>query len=1006
MVRRSRRALALPLVLALAAPAGAQRLPFRSYGVRDGLPHGRVNQILQDRHGYLWFGTWEGLARFDGQRFVAYGTEDGLPNPVIDDLAEDGQGRLWVATHGGGVARLLDSRPAGPGGPAFAAQSLGAGPEADHVFSLRFDQAGALWCGTQVGFFSAAETPAGELQAQPRLLDQDAPHGALVFLGRSGGACLMTRGGVTRAVGAAPEPAPAGAEHGELIEVEQGGPGRWLVAFERALFELREPQDGGPLQWTLLPLELGPQQSIQALAADADVLWIGTNQGLIRRSQAGDVLLTTAQGLADDWVRCLALDRDGSLWIGTHAGEVCKLSRSPITSYGRSEGMAATEVLRVVETPAGRIFASTDGGGLFELLGERVARVPGTERAPFDRVHLRILCDRRGDWWLGTDEGLFFVPGPEPDVARARRLGEADGVPERPIFSEVREDELGRIWLAQDGPPTVLCLEPRPAGGWEVQRFALDATGQAARCFLRDRRGGMWLGTFDVLARLESGAFRPLAGCPGLPAPVVRPRCLFEDARGSLWVGLRFGGVSVSDAPEADPPRFVNFGHPEGLASETVWSVAEDGAGKIYLATSRGLVRLDRDTGSMRQYTSSEGLAGDVVNHLLRDRQGDLWAGTSGGLSRLDVDVAEERARPPPVFLERVLAAGEELPVPGRGTRSLSGVVLGPGPRNLTIGYVGLDFLGSRPLRYQYELQGIDAAWRAPTEQREVHYVGLAPGAYRFRVRAVGGDGVLSEQPAVLEFRVLAPLWRRGWFVALLGAAVVLGMLALHRWRIRQALAMERIRTQIATDLHDDVGSGLSQIAILSEVARREVGPDAARILGEQAELARSLRESMGEIVWAIDPHRDRLPDLVHRLRQVASELCSEPELALAFAAPPDEVIEAVGLTPNQRRHLLLFFKEALTNVVRHARASSVDVRIELALGRLRLSVRDDGVGFDAAGAPAGPGGRRGHGLASLARRAAELGGRLRLDSAPGRGTWIELDVPAGARRLFGKGPA
>ncbi len=193
---------------------------------------------------------------------------------------------------------------------------------------------------------------------------------------------------------------------------------------------------------------------------------------------------------------------------------------------------------------------------------------------------------------------------------------------------------------------------------------------------------------------------------------------------------------------------------------------------------------------------------------------------------------------------------------------------------------------------------------------------------------------------------------------------------------------------QIALDLHDEVGSGLAQIAILSEVGRRDATPATASLLAESAELARGLRSAMADIVWAVDPRQDRLVDLVRRMRQTAFNLLEADSLAVDFQAPPDGDLERVGLAPDRKRHLLLVFKETLTNVARHAAATRVDVALQLADGTLELEVRDDGCGFDPAARYAG------HGLGSLRQRAAEMGAALSIDSAAGRGTTVRLRVP------------
>jgi signal transduction histidine kinase len=326
--------------------------------------------------------------------------------------------------------------------------------------------------------------------------------------------------------------------------------------------------------------------------------------------------------------------------------------------------------------------------------------------------------------------------------------------------------------------------------------------------------------------------------------------------------------------------------------------------------------------------------------------------------------------------------------VPERGATSVAARTLAAGENTVLVEFTAPRFAAGRPVRFQYRLDGSDVDWSAPSEARSVDFARLAPGSYRLLVRAVEPEGGRASEAAEVAFTILPPVWQRWWFVAAVAAALAAAALALHRARVRRVLAMERVRRQIATDLHDDMGSGLSQVAILSEVARRGATPEAERVLTEVADLARAMRESMGDIVWAVDPRRDRLADLLLRMRQAAFNLLESSGVRVVWNAPAAEDVERVGLAPDVRRHLLLVFKEALTNVARHAEATTVRVDLLVEYGALRLSIADDGRGFDA--------GRDGEGtgLRSMRRRAEEMGAALEVESRLGAGTVVRLVLP------------
>jgi signal transduction histidine kinase len=297
-------------------------------------------------------------------------------------------------------------------------------------------------------------------------------------------------------------------------------------------------------------------------------------------------------------------------------------------------------------------------------------------------------------------------------------------------------------------------------------------------------------------------------------------------------------------------------------------------------------------------------------------------------------------------------------------------------------------------LRYQHQLEGVDRDWTT-TDARTIALAGAAPGSYRFLVRAVFADGTATD-PATVEFSVLAPVWQRRWFLALAAAGVCALAFAVHRSRVRRAIAVERVRSQIAADLHDGVGASLSRIAILSEVVRQQAQsalPNAMPALTAISDNARAVIDDMSDAVWFIDPQVDTLQQVVIRARAMAAELFDGQPIR--WAVETSDNAPDVPLGAEQRRHLYLIIKEALTNVLRHAQAASVVVLVTASEGRLRLEVTDDGVGLDGKANDGSPGPNGGHGLENMRRRASALGGTARIEShAPARGTTIVVDVP------------
>jgi ligand-binding sensor domain-containing protein/signal transduction histidine kinase len=1041
----------------------AQQLSIRRYDVGDGLAHSRVTSIYQDAKGYLWFGTWEGLSRFDGYRFVNYGTRDGLGNSVINTMVEDRQGHLWVGTNGSGVARFLDDpqesvvsgqgqKPTGNGQrttvktpatndqrpatrPKFVSFPVSDWSPANRVNAMLFDSTGVLWCATDAGLYRAAAGQPGDLKfeavvphrtvALPMAALADS-HGRLWFGVEND--LIEIVPGHSIIYGRADEVGQ------QLItSIVQDRQGRVLVANFSAVFEFVASTTAASRgRWQRLPVTLQSGQAVTSMAADATgALWIGTFKGLIRYQEHRQTIYTSDQGLSDNAIRVLREDREGNLWIGTENGGMCKLSSEMIFSFTRVEGLPNQFIYKVIVDRQGRVYAST-GEGVVQIVGDKAIPIPRSQFPPFNLIGSRLIQDRRGDWWVGTDQGLFRFQESELQLRHGQKVTSVDGISEMAIVS-IHEDAGGRVWISlMDGSlywvdpahPTPL---PSPGGGRNQGRGALwfqrippEAIAPLAGSpwMMGDRAGALWIGSHSLLGRLMNGSvvrFRPTAGLPD-----DNPRAFFQDSRGWLWIGLRYGGVSMTKDPTAEPPTFVNYSTENGLVSDQVLAIAEDDSGRMYFGTGRGLDRLDLRSGRLRHFSTADGLAGNQISHLEKDHDGTIWIATAKGLSRFNPRAELMVNRPPPVYLSRAQVAGEDLPLAETGATRLPELQLPAARNNLLVEYVGLEFQGEHGLRYQCKLEGVDADWGPPTERRSVNYAHLAPGSYRFLARAIDQQGLASAEPAVLAFRILPPMWQQWWFRLLAALVVMAAAYASYRYRVARLLELERVRTRIASDLHDDIGAGLSQMALLSEMAKYYIHLDPPRsmqIMTDVAGRCRELVDTMSDIVWSIDPRQDDLKKLMARVRQFASDVLEAKGIGWAFETPPQP--ERITLSPEQRRHLFLIFKEAVNNASRHARCTSVSMSLRVIGHQLSAEIRDNGCGFVADRgsqiAPACPAGkdrgsndparrpppaspmpppRQGHGLQNMRARAQELGGQLQVESAPGQGTRLILSVP------------
>ncbi|MCA1623861.1 MAG: histidine kinase [Acidobacteria bacterium] len=610
-----------------------------------------------------------------------------------------------------------------------------------------------------------------------------------------------------------------------------------------------------------------------------------------------------------------------------------------------------------------------------------------------ERVTLQAL---NGEWWLGTGDGIYRFP-PSDDfsqVKTARPLAvfrTKEPVAGYEQVFRIFEDSRGDIWASTTGSPNGLARWERAT---EIfLRNLADSPGlpssreDLARSFAEDRSGNVWIGFSTGLARYRDGHFSFFTSADGLPPGAVQ--YIYADSRGRLWLASARSGLVLVDNPEADRPTFTSYTTAEGLSSNSAAVVIEDLSGYIYVSTGRGLDRLHTETGRIKHFTTADGLVPGVIVAAFRDRQGALWFGGLKGISRLS-PAPEVPIVPPPIVITGLLVAGERKKISALGETAVSLPDLPASQNELQIEFVGLSFAPGEVLRYQYRLEGAADDWGPAVDQRTVNLANLAPGRYRFLVRAVNSDGVASTSPAAISFVVMRPLWQRWWSLALLALTGLLVAYALYRYRVSRLLEVANMRTRIATDLHDDIGANLTKIAILSEVAQHQLEQNTIRredkLFLSIADISRESVSSMSDIVWAINPKKDSLLDLTRRMRGYAEETLQQCGIRLKFEAPLAD--SDLKLDANTRRNIYLIFKESLNNIVRHSQASKVEVDLKIAGKELILQIRDNGKGFDTSQE------YDGNGLLSIKKRAADAGGSLQINSSDGAGTKIVLRAP------------
>ncbi len=983
----------------LCAPAvtvlPAEPLPLRHYSTSNGLVHNRVSALYSDSRGFLWICTDEGLARFDGRQFKTYTRQNGIPHIHVNGIVETRDGEYWIATDGG-VARFHPRNP----GKQFESFALGSAPEAQFVNGLAEDRDGSLLAGTNGGLFRIARGKSVQIEPLPVRADRypGAPAITRIRVDSSGRLWVGTEDGLllrTRHRDWVRLPLKLGPFPEFIEDIAFDAQGRPWAGTKHGAVRLRPDPDGPGARIDLVLTERDglPDPDVIAIwFSSVGRAWFGTMNGLAEWDpQRGRALRSyhRGDGLTDPSIYAITEDIAGNLWFGTRRGGALELLQLQIQTYGAAAGLVTSGDDVVLETAAGEICVAAIGDTQRPvecLEAGRFARafpkLPPSVTAWSTTSSQATLADRTGAWWISTGRGLFrFPPGPTGRLLPNRSF-DLRLFPGSMWARRLFEDRAGNIWIeTRQGDLSGLAKwDARQRRIVELSTRLSDKARASAITAFADDGECIWLGLGRPggLLRLRGETVEEIPDIP--PGTVNALHC---DRRGHIWLASADAGLAEVDASGARPVVRV-YDAPSHLSSNEVWCITEDRLGRVYAGTARGVDRIEPRGGAVLHYSVADGLAEGDIRSALCDRNGDLWFLSNQGLSRLHSIV--ERPLPPPIPRITELRAGGKLELLSEFGETQAGPLrLEPEQSSVEIDFLAVSHRAPSRLRYQYRLSGAGADWSEPSANSSVGFPHLAPGKYRFELRTLDEEGRPGPAAASVAFAVLAPVWNRWWFQALIllaGAGLLYGW---YHVNTAQQVALERVRTRIAMDLHDEMGAGLSRIAVLSEALGHSSPPPvkAQQYVQEISETSRSLAESTRDLVWTITPGHRTLRDLLARIRAFGEDLLA----GTTWDVTADGTWLARELTVDQRRHLYLILKEAVHNIARHARAARASLRVWMEGGLLVARVEDDGCGFpdrEAAGL----------GLDNMRRRAVLLGAQLSIESHPGKGTCIEVRVP------------
>nr|WP_267146736.1 two-component regulator propeller domain-containing protein [Pyxidicoccus xibeiensis] len=1020
-----------------------------SWRANDGLPQNSLLSLAQTRDGYVWLGTWEGLVRFDGDRFQVFDkkTTPELRNHIIKALAEDASGTLWVGTEQGLVAYRDGRFERAPG----AAAPL----DGVKVLGLVAGE-GVLWVGTSGGLW---QVPLGTGTARHYTDADGLPdvHVLSLAQGEGGSLWVGTKQGLVRVVGgkleAAPFPMPGPEPRPYVQGLSRDSAGVLWMATATGLLSWN-----GTLVRRFTVEDGLPTTSVTAVYTDSHGnLWVGTRRGgLVRRTAEGFSAPVPGTGLVDAEVLSLLEDRDGHLWVGTYSG-LYRLRDGPFTTYGIPEGLASNAaVSAVLEDRRGTMWVGTVGGGLYRLEGGQFVHV-GAEQGLPEKVIPALHETSDGTLWIGTTGGAYRYDG-----ARFTRMTRAQGLP-HDVVTAVLEDSRGDTWL---GTQRGLA---RLHGGEVTVYGPKQGINHPIIVMAEDAKGRMWFGTEMGLLRWEEEkkGFQRFLQKDGLPGDVVL--ALLADPDGTLWVGTETGGLG-----RLRDDTWARFTGAQGLYDDAVFSLVPDADGYLWMSSNKGVSRVSRDeleavaSGKLPRLSSlnfderdgmrSSECNGNTQPSGWRGKDGRLWFTNFAGAIVVDPVRVHASRQPPEVRIEEVRVQNKPVPVEGP-------VELPPGRSRLDIRFTAFTPGAAKKLPFRYRLVGHDDGW-VSSEVRTATYTGLRPGSYTFEVQAEGRDGAWS-QPVTLAVTLEPKLWQRTgfWLLCVLGMCVLgvtVYLLRVGQLKARERWLAERVqdRTQALARANEELEANMrtlrqTQAQLVQAGRMAAVGQLAAGVgheinnplayivsnLEHASEEADVLARELGELRGAGPRLKDvsqALREALHgadRVRRIVRDLktFSRPDeeqqgpvdlhavldsaakIAMAELRPRAKLVRDYGEVPRvegSEARLAQVFLNLLINsahALPEGRAESNEVRLVTRVapdGMVVAEVRDTGIGI----APESlgrifdpfyttkPGVGTGLGLSLCHAYVTAMGGSISVESEPGRGAVFRVTLKRAAR--------
>ena len=1029
------------------APLPVVELPVQWITVDDGLPQGTVEVCFHDRAGYLWIPTPAGLVRSDGYTMRVFRPIDGDSTSLSSTDAyhqfQSQDGAIWMTTETG-----IDRYD--PRTERFE-QVYRAGPSEKHSdgiwwhFMQDADTGKLLVQGLRRCLVIDRAPRPGNSTAPARWrvrdhhkvypgLDLHKPmwvkmtsHGniwsvnpdSLFFIPSASTAPEGER----RWALPREEPRDGAWDEIPIISIDNDRSrvyflrGRSIIVFHATTGDPLDTLDTGPGRDMGNRMFGDSRQQFWTALSDTWLSRIDLTSGRLEEVRVRATNRTDMP--AQPVLYAYGEDRNGNLYIGTKGHGLMKYN------------LRQERLQRMLQGQSGSIIRADSKGELLfdaelltqlnagtnEPLGVRISQQLNTQGRG---IHSRACAvDASGRYWLNThvskDGSGVRVERWSKDLSEWWILPlDSTEVP-REIFHGSNDEIWIVVWSPAWTAHHLVRVDTRTStiiGRYPFPRPIKEMYYPVISALTIAPDSSLWMATVEGLLNLDprTNTWREFhhneKDPTSLPGDLLYSVCLDpDDPQRYLWVGTRGQGLAKLDITTGKCRRYTTK---DGLPDEVIYGILPDARHNLWISTNMGLCRMDPRTGATRNFTKADGLAGNEFNRYGAEKSPDgrfYFAGVDGYTS-FDPEDFYTDAKPSPTVITGLRLSNKEVAtgrfaLPGaeaallpEAIEYLSEVILPYDQRMITFTFACMDHTAPGKNRFRYKLEHFDEEWVELGTAHEATFTNLDPGTYTFRVQGRNSEEVWDERGAALTLIITPPWWRTWWFRIAAGLAFAGSLYGFYRYRLAQAVKVVQVRERIARDLHDEIGSTLSSVQLYSAVAQRKTEgqhAEAHELLGRITESTTSVLEAMNDIVWAVNAENDDLAHVVQRMNSYAERLADARECALRFEVQDGIAAQHLGMT--QRKNLYLIFKEALNNAVKYSACKNLLILLSKEKSGYLLRVQDDGIGFEVNG-------RRdanlgGNGLGNMQRRAAEMGGKLELRSAPGKGTTVELRFSA-----------